>query len=1819
MKRRFNRAISFLLAFIMTASMVSFDAFAEPVVDAAAQAEEIAAEAEEAVEADSSESTTEAKSEEATTKEASSKSTKKAVKKANSEEKDAKEAIQDGIFKDRDQTTVDLSDYNLSKKEAKSLTNDVLEDSNADTLVTTTYETDDDGNVTTMEVEMDPELELAYDQLDAANENADDSDNEYTIEDVYKAYAEYQKFIDSNPKYFGLTVPYNTQKDAVGTINSMLTLASINPDYVKAGVVPADDLMGMVQLFHQGNQMAVENMGEDLLKAKDEAMKCLDDDMSDVEKLLALNDWLADYCTFDMAYLMDMDAPSQKGHVPTEDEQMQETIAGVWKGNQFGALVERNSVCMGYTAAYAYLVQWAFPEIYAQLDENGNVKKDENGDIVWKSKNEVNYVLDEEGNVKKDEDGTPILNENGYMVDYVRITFDADVTMFGEEQEKFDSDHYWNAVKVNGKWYYVDSAYTDIYIECMSRDRVETDGNMNHLYFMFSDDTTRDLYKKDDDTNFYSNIDTLYKGVATDKTYEDAWFAFAKSPVHEEEDKWYYFYDSTDVIDNMNNYGGMGQGTNSASASKASSNKKAENDYGDIMGQDTEYKLVYHDGSKADSDDSFETLVDFNNGQVYNPETKAMEDNALIKELYAEHEKYVERYPSVAISGDVYDGKFYFNIANCICSYDLNTGKVEKLMEYNDVYANRDLDVALGGMAFTVSDSGTHHVKNNPIASMTIKNGKMYVSIATNFGWISGKSSMYDDSSDGYEFEETNFTKGYNSYFNYNNETNDNDEFMWSANFVDTLDMSHVAGDSHTYAATTVSADCTHDGFTEERCSECGMIKADSRTVSEEDKALGHHYSKMNETYYTKDEDTGEFNTGTTYVCIYCKDAQDSIPEGEESCTYGNPKFEWSKNHKKCTATLTCQDSDHQAAKDVLDCAQPLVETATGDAITSDKSGAESCGTDTTITYTAKFSTNGKDYEATDTKTIEAAKGHEYGDPVFTWSKVMEEQDDGQGGTTEVQTGWKCDKVTITCNVCDHEETASGDAVTTTEETTTEATCTADGEKVFTATATLNGQTYTDTKSFTVASPGHQYDFQNPTFKWADDYSSCKGTLTCAVCKKKKMHYNCAVSDNKADIDYDCEKGATITHTATFYVMANPISGTKDEVIEPKSHAYDQEKNPVQFTWADDASSCKALYTCSDCGKTTDVDAKVEKDTEKSVAPTCTEKGKDVFKATASVEGVEGSEATSEKEIEVAAKGHSYDLEKDPEFTWAEDNKSATATFVCTTCGKEEVKDCEVTEESKDATCTEAGTVTYTATVNFQNKDFTATKTVDEKPLGHNYGKPEFSWTKDEDGNYVVYADFACSRCDDTQHEKCDVTSKTTDATCTEKGETVYTATCEFNGETYTDTKTEEIPAKGHSYDLEKAPTFTWAEDNKSAKATFVCTVCGEEKVEDCKVTSKTTDATCTEDGETVYTATASFEGKDFTDKKTETIKAKGHSYGEPEFEWATADDGSTVAHAKFTCTVCKKDVVDKECTVTHKTTKEPTYVESGVETYTATCEFNGETYTGTRKVEIPKLDAEANMSKTSVTVYATAKSSVLTLSSKYEDDKIVSYKTASTTYASTSRSGNGLVITGKKAGKTSVTVKTASNETIKINVTVKTPSVKLTATKAPLQVKKSTTAIKVSSKISTDAISSVSSSSTSRVKAYRVKTSSGNYSTTGIKLVAQSKTGTATITVKMKSGAKATCKVTVQKSAVKVTSVSVPSTSVTLRLAGANKKTTYKIAAKRYPVTATSKIYYSTSNKKVATVSSSGTITAKKAGKATITVKSGTKTKKITVTVKSK
>lgn len=167
---------------------------------------------------------------------------------------------------------------------------------------------------------------------------------------------------------------------------------------------------------------------------------------------------------------------------------------------------------------------------------------------------------------------------------------------------------------------------------------------------------------------------------------------------------------------------------------------------------------------------------------------------------------------------------------------------------------------------------------------------------------------------------------------------------------------------------------------------------------------------------------------------------------------------------------------------------------------------------------------------------------------------------------------------------------------------------------------------------------------------------------------------------------------------------------------------------------------------------------------------------------------------------------------------------------------------------------------------------------------------------------------------------------------------------------------------------------------------------------------------------------------------------------------------------------------------------------------------------------------------------------------------------------------------------------------------------VTLNATSVPLQLKKSTTAIKIKTKIDTDKVVRWTSSNT---KILTVNAKTGK--------ITAKKTGNAYVIVTMKSGATAKCKVKVQKSAVKTTKLTVNKSKVTLVLTGKNKVKTFTIKATKSPMTSLEKVTYKSSNTKVVSVSKTGKITAKKAGKATITVKAGKKTKKITVTVKKK
>ena len=111
-----------------------------------------------------------------------------------------------------------------------------------------------------------------------------------------------------------------------------------------------------------------------------------------------------------------------------------------------------------------------------------------------------------------------------------------------------------------------------------------------------------------------------------------------------------------------------------------------------------------------------------------------------------------------------------------------------------------------------------------------------------------------------------------------------------------------------------------------------------------------------------------------------------------------------------------------------------------------------------------------------------------------------------------------------------------------------------------------------------------------------------------------------------------------------------------------------------------------------------------------------------------------------------------------------------------------------------------------------------------------------------------------------------------------------------------------------------------------------------------------------------------------------------------------------------------------------------------------------------------------------------------------------------------------------------------------------------------------------------------------------------------------------ATITVKLASGKKARFKVKVQKAAVATKSIKVTNTATGKnqgKKATMKRGQSLKLKAALTPVTSLQKVTWSTSNKKIVTVSKSGVIKAKKKGRATITVKSGNKKYNIRITVK--
>lgn len=981
--RKMKKILAWLTVLTVNVSMMPM-----PTVAAATATDASTASNEETTTSDATKEATQAqevakKAVESATKAAATTAAKKVTteaKKAGSKSKSAastqslQDTIEEGIVKDRDQTKIDVSDYDASKAEVKKATNKVLKDNSLSKLTDVTYDTNSEGKVETVNVETDVTYLMAVDELEAINDAASDEDkaSEATMEEVEKSYAELQSYYESQPEYFGIAVPYFTSKDAKeGPISALLSVADIPRAAIGVeGGVTIDQVQQLVDGFKQALPGLVQVHGDELLAARKQALSHIKDGMTTAEKLLVLNDWLGNYSNFDMADIM----KNQKKDSSSEDTSKQaveakvqkaaaDPFAELYKSTAFGTLTNRKSVCMSYTAAYNYLVQCAFPEVYKNSDGTWKTKDEVNGKLELKTDADGNAILDSEGNkqyitkvLKKDEDGNPVKDDQGneiyeeggtpdYMVDFVRIQWNSEVEMLGETSN-FNNPHFFSAAKVDGKWYYVDSCYNDIYVECMQRNRVETDGNMTHSYFLVSDTTLRDQFKGN-----FDYIDTLYENVATDTTYEDSWVNKAQGPVSYDDTYYYYI-------------------KNTSSYSQSDGYKKGE-----------EQIVRVPRKSGLTSSDGEEVLLNLSTGDTKSDNKEAAE--LVKKEFAVDNDVNSKKYAGITHSVGYYNSALYFNVNNKIFKYDLESDKITEVKEYNTVSAQQDEDNEFTGMSFTVTtdkDKTVHTVKNHPIAALAIKDdGKMYVSIATNYCYASD-----------YKYEETNYNSEYMNY-KMGNQTikrggdNDNQEFMWSANFVDTLDMSKVSStdeSAHHFDKVTVDSTCDANGFTEERCTDadCGIVKADTKEDTDQ-KATGHHYIKANDLYYTKD-DAGNRKSGTYYLCTNCLDAQSSLPDGETAeHTYGNAKATWNDDNTKADVTVSCtvcQDKELDALLDDQNKdTQELIKTAETKDIKVKKPDDFDCEKGGNVTYVATATIDGKEYEVEKTVTVEAGQ-HKY-------------------------------------------------------------------------------------------------------------------------------------------------------------------------------------------------------------------------------------------------------------------------------------------------------------------------------------------------------------------------------------------------------------------------------------------------------------------------------------------------------------------------------------------------------------------------------------------------------------------------------------------------------------------------------------------------------------------------------------------------------------------------------------------------------------------------------------------------------------------------
>lgn len=426
---------------------------------------------------------------------------------------------------------------------------------------------------------------------------------------------------------------------------------------------------------------------------------------------------------------------------------------------------------------------------------------------------------------------------------------------------------------------------------------------------------------------------------------------------------------------------------------------------------------------------------------------------------------------------------------------------------------------------------------------------------------------------------------------------------------------------------------------------------------------------------------------------------------------------------------------------------------------------------------------------------------------------------------------------------------------------------------------------------------------------------------------------------------------------------------------------------------------------------------------------------------------------------------------------------------------------------------------------------------------------------RDVDGNYLADKNYVLILCN---HDEKVIDHK--DATCTEDGYTTYE--CNVCGSTWKDT----LPAVGHTEVADAAIEATCETAGKTEGSH--CATCGKvlkaQETIPAKGHTAVTDAgvkaTCETAGKTEGSHCATC-GKVL--KAQTTIAATGHIWS----AWKTTSEATVFAAAKQqrSCTICKK-----------------------TETRTV-----GKKLTKVLKLNVSSISLQIKQKTTAVKVTEMAKG-----------DSVKSWKSSDTKVVRVAGKKNGTctIAAGTTPGTAKITVQLASGKAARIIVKVQRTAVKTTSITA--SVKKltlytgQTETLNLTVKPLTSEEEITFTSSRANVAAVTKKG-----------LVVAKTAGTTRITAK--SGKKSVAITVVVKNAVPTVITGIP-TAKTLK-----KGNSFTLKPVLAPKGVTAKITYTTSNKKVAVVSSNGKVTAKGTGTAVITVKTGKLVKRCRVTVK--